>query len=63
VGAFEVEAMIAEGWTRIGTGSTIGHKRILVVPDTKTDRVRITIHETRAAPLLAEIGLHRAPIP
>ena len=63
VGAFEVEAMIAEGWTRIGTGSTIGHKRILVVPDTKTDRVRITIHESRAAPLLAEIGLHRAPIP
>jgi alpha-L-fucosidase len=61
VGAFEIEAMTAGGWTRIATGSTIGHKRILAVPDTKTDQVRITIHEARAAPLVAEIGLHLAP--
>jgi alpha-L-fucosidase len=61
VGAFEVEAMTAGQWTRIGAGSTIGYKRILVVPDTKTDRVRITIHEARGAPLIAEIALHLSP--
>jgi alpha-L-fucosidase len=60
VGAFEVEAMIAGQWTRIGVGSTVGYKRILVVPDTTTDQVRITIHDARGSPLVAEIGLHRA---
>jgi alpha-L-fucosidase len=61
VGAFEVEAMAAGRWMRIAAGSTIGYKRILVVSDTKTDQVRITIHEARASPLVAEIGLHLAP--
>jgi alpha-L-fucosidase len=61
VGAFEVEALAAGQWTRIGAGSTIGYKRILVVPDTKTDGVRITIHEARGAPLIAEIALHLSP--
>ena len=61
VGTFEVEAMAAGGWMRIGAGSTIGYKRILVVADTKTDQVRITIHDARASPLVAEIGLHLAP--
>jgi alpha-L-fucosidase len=61
VGTFEVEAMAAGGWMRIGAGSTIGYKRILVVADTKTNQVRITIHDARASPLVAEIGLHLAP--
>ena len=60
VGAFEVEAMTAGQWTRIGAGSTIGYKRILAVPDTKTNQVRITIHEARASPLIAEVGLYVA---
>jgi alpha-L-fucosidase len=61
VGAFEVEAMLEGRWTRIAAGSTIGYKRILIVPETETDRVRVTIHEARACPLIAEIGLHRSP--
>jgi alpha-L-fucosidase len=61
VGAFEVEAMTDGQWTRVGAGSTVGSKRILVVADTKTDQVRITIHEARGAPFLAEAGLHFAP--
>ena len=60
VGAFEVEAMTADRWTRIAAGSTIGYKRILIVPSTTTDRLRVTIHEARGCPLLAEVSLHRA---
>ncbi len=60
VGAFEVEAMLDGQWTRITAGSTIGYKRILIVPATETDRVRVTIHEARACPFIAEIGLHRS---
>ena len=60
VGAFEVEAMTAGQWTRIGAGSTIGYKRILAVPDTKTNQIRITIHEARGSPLIAEVGLYVA---
>jgi alpha-L-fucosidase len=62
VGAFEVEALTGGRWTRIAAGSTIGFKRILLVPETKTDQVRVTIHEARACPLIAEIGLHRTAV-
>jgi alpha-L-fucosidase len=47
-------------WTRIAAGSTIGYKRILAVPETRADHVRITIHEARACPLVSEIGVHRS---
>ena len=60
IGAFEFEALTGGGWVRIAAGSTIGYKRILEVPQTRADQVRITIHESRADPLLAEIGLHRS---
>jgi alpha-L-fucosidase len=60
VGAFEVEAMSGARWTRIAAGSTIGYRRILLVPETKADQVRVTIHEARACPLVSELGLYRA---
>jgi alpha-L-fucosidase len=59
VSAFEVEAMTAGKWMRIATGSTVGYKRIVPVPETMAEQVRITIHEARACPLVAEIGLYR----
>jgi alpha-L-fucosidase len=60
VALFEVEAWVAGRWARIATGTTIGHKRILQVPPTTSDRVRLVVHQSRAVPLIAEIGLHEA---
>jgi alpha-L-fucosidase len=48
-------------WRRIAAGSTIGYKRIVTVPRTATDRVRVTIHEARACPLISEVGIFRLP--
>lgn len=61
VGAFSIEVETASGWTRIGSGSTIGYKRIVVVPATTTRAVRVTVHDARAAAALSRISLHRAP--
>jgi alpha-L-fucosidase len=58
VALFEVQAFTSGGWRRIATGTTIGHKRILPVPATTTDRVRVLIHESRGAPAIAELGLY-----
>lgn len=58
VALFEVQAFVSGSWQRIATGTTIGHKRILQVPATTSDRVRVVIHEARGTPLIAEAGLY-----
>jgi alpha-L-fucosidase len=58
--AFTVEAQTSEGWQRIGTGTTIGNKRILVVPRTTATAVRLTIAESRDVPAIARIALARS---
>jgi alpha-L-fucosidase len=58
VALFEIQAFTAGKWRRIATGSTVGHKRIVPVPDTTNDRVRVVIHESRGEPAVAELGLY-----
>jgi alpha-L-fucosidase len=60
IASFEVEAEAAGRWTRVATGTTVGHMRILVTPVTTASRVRVTIHEARATPLVSEVGLYAA---
>jgi alpha-L-fucosidase len=61
VAVFELEAFHEGRWRRVGLGSTIGYKRIVAVPRTTTDRVRVTIHDARSCPLVAEVGVFRLP--
>ncbi|MPY89257.1 MAG: glycoside hydrolase family 29 [Luteitalea sp.] len=61
VSGFLVEAMVGDTWQRIGHGTTIGHKRIVVVPPTVTQKVRVMIEDARACPTLARVSLHRTP--
>ena len=63
VGAFIVEADTADGWQRIATGTTIGHKRIIPVPLTTANAIRLTIVESRDAPAIARIALARTASP
>jgi alpha-L-fucosidase len=58
IASFEIEAETDGAWHRIGTGTTVGYKRILPVPSTRTSRVRVTIHSARSSALLAEVGLY-----
>ncbi len=62
IALFEIEALDADGrWTRIATGTTVGHRRAVVVPKTTTHQVRVTIHDARATAALSTISLHVTP--
>jgi alpha-L-fucosidase len=45
-------------WMQAGEGTTIGHKRILAIDPTSTSRVRVRILQSKACPVLSEIGLY-----
>ncbi len=57
--AFAVDAWTGSGWSPIGNATTVGHKRILQVPETTTDQLRIRITQSRLEPSLAQISLHK----
>jgi alpha-L-fucosidase len=57
--SFLVEAAVDGAWRRLATGTTVGYKRIVMVPPTRASEVRVTIVQSRARPTLATFGLHR----
>lgn len=61
VKGFKVAVLDEKGqYVEVAKETTIGHKRILLLPDTKTKEVRITITDAKACPVLSEIQLYRA---
>ena len=60
--SFMVEALTSDGWQPLAEESTIGHKRILLVPETSASEVRVTVTDALAKPLLGKIGLYYDPI-
>ena len=58
VSLFEIEIWRDGAWTRLATGTTIGHTRIVATDVTTTSRVRVTIHDARGVPLIAALSLH-----
>ena len=62
VASFMIEARTADGWQRLAEESTIGHKRIVLVPETCTSELRVTVTDALAKPLLGKIGLYYDPI-
>lgn len=51
----------AQGFRELARQTTIGYKRLLRFPAVKTNRVRIHILDSRPGPILAGIGLYKAP--
>jgi alpha-L-fucosidase len=59
VEAFTIDALQADGqWQTLGSGATIGYKRIVIVPETTTRTVRVRFDSYRVAPAIAEIELY-----
>ena len=56
------DGVAAREWITIAEGSTVGHKRIVRVPETKAKRVRIEILESRACPMLTHVGVHHTRV-
>ncbi|MBE9519417.1 MAG: hypothetical protein IMY68_12630, partial [Bacteroidetes bacterium] len=59
--SFCVEVRKADEFVVVGEATTIGYKRILTFDTVQTDEIKITIRDSRAAPVLSEIQLYRFP--
>ena len=59
---FRIEAWIDNGWKTVADGTTIGYKRLLGFPGITTDRIRLTILESRTSPALSTFGLYNSPL-
>jgi alpha-L-fucosidase len=60
VKAFTVEALFNGTWKEISAGTTIGYKRILRFPTVKATQVRFTITDSKACPVISNIGIYDA---
>ena len=61
VKSFKVEAWNGKQFETIDQQTTIGYKRILVFPTLKTAKVRVTILDANACPVLSSVGIYKAP--
>lgn len=61
VGGFRVEALVNSAWTIIAQGTTIGRKRIMLIPTTKAERMRIVVTSSLAPPQVRSLRVHRVP--
>jgi alpha-L-fucosidase len=57
VKSFEVEVWNDNAWSKTAAGTTIGHKRILKIDPVKTNKVRITIREAKASPVISNVEI------
>ena len=61
VKAFTVEALVDGSWQEVANGTTIGYKRILIFPSVKATKVRFNITDSKACPVISNIGIYDAP--
>jgi len=59
--AFTVEKEVEGKWLPLAQGTTIGYTRILRVPDTRAQKIRVNFLEAKGEPLIAELGVYAAP--
>jgi alpha-L-fucosidase len=57
VKSFNIEAWVEDQWLPVAEGTTIGYKRILKIDPVQTDKVRITILDSKACPVLSNIEI------
>jgi alpha-L-fucosidase len=56
--AFSVEALVNDRWVSIAEGTTIGYKRILKLDPVVTNKIRVSITDAKACPLIASINIY-----
>jgi alpha-L-fucosidase len=60
---FTVQVFQQDAWKAIASGTTIGHKRILRFPSIEAQRVRLSIDEALAPPVVSNVEVYDAPEP
>jgi alpha-L-fucosidase len=61
VAAFRVEARVDDEWTTLASGTTIGRRRILLVPSQTAAQFRVGVVSSLGAPHLRPMRLLRIP--
>ena len=62
VKSFTVEAFTEGEWIEVAKGTTVGYKRIVRFPSVNASKVRFTISDSKACPLISNIGIYNAPV-
>ncbi|WP_116124920.1 alpha-L-fucosidase [Lewinella sp. IMCC34183] len=58
VAGFRISALVDGEMREIGSGETIGYKRILLVDRVSTDRITVEVTESLAPPLLSRVAVY-----
>jgi alpha-L-fucosidase len=61
VQSFKVSAFLENDWKPLIEGTTIGYKIIRKFPLTRTSKIKITINNSKACPLISNVELYRSP--
>jgi len=62
VKSFTVEGLVDGQWKELAKGTTIGYKRILRFPAVEASQVRFSIKDSKASPVISNIGIYNAPV-
>lgn len=57
---FTIEALVADDWKPIASGTTIGYKRLLRIEPVVAEKLRLTITDALAPPAICEVGVYMA---
>jgi alpha-L-fucosidase len=58
VKSFNSEGFTNNQWTKIGSGTTIGYKRIIKVDPVKVSGLRINVTDSKACPLISNVEIY-----
>jgi alpha-L-fucosidase len=58
VKSFDVEVWKNDSWVNVATGTTIGYKRILPLGGEETSKIRISIKDAKACPVLSNVEVY-----
>jgi alpha-L-fucosidase len=61
VKAFTIEALVDGDWKEIAKATTIGYKRILRFPTVNATKLRFSVTDSKACPVISNIGVYDAP--
>lgn len=61
IAAFRVQVELDGVWQEFGSGYTVGYKRLLRGLVVEAQKIRVTITEAQALPLLTKISLYKTP--
>ena len=58
---FTLEALVGDEWKQLASETTIGRKRILRFPNVTASKLRLNIIDSKACPVISNIGVYKAP--